>query len=87
MTQRMMKVLSENMELHNAARSREAMPEVVSRPAPRGVDKATAHQNYSKSAAMPVTRKQDGKTRSTKTRSGAMHRRRDLQRLRRRDAP
>ena len=41
MAQQLMKVLSENAELHNAARLREAMPEVVNRTAPKGVDKGT----------------------------------------------
>ena len=41
MTQRLMKVLSENAELHNVARLREAMPEVVHGSAPKSVDKGT----------------------------------------------
>ena len=41
MTQQLMKVLSENTELHNVARLREAMPEVVHRVLPKSVDKGT----------------------------------------------
>ena len=41
MTQQLMKVLSENAELHSKARKREAMPETTRRALPKGVDKGT----------------------------------------------
>ena len=62
MTHRLMKVLSENAELHNVARLGEAMPEVV-RPASFTL------------VARPMMRGTSGANRHVMMRNGATHRR------------